>query len=137
MSTQPVVYSINPATEEVLATLPETTSLQVENTLSEVSHTCRRWCQTSMDEFLGRFVPAVGALCVGDPMDRTRQMGPLAREDIRVTLEQQVQQSISQKAVVLCGGSRAGERGYFFAPTVMTAPEPTVPVAGGYSHQSP
>jgi succinate-semialdehyde dehydrogenase/glutarate-semialdehyde dehydrogenase len=41
---------MNPATEEVLATFPESTSLQVENTLSEASHTFRRWRQTSMTE---------------------------------------------------------------------------------------
>jgi acyl-CoA reductase-like NAD-dependent aldehyde dehydrogenase len=85
--------------------------------------------ESVFDEFVERFVSAVSALRVGDPLDRTTQMGPLAREDIRVTLEQQVQQSISQKADVLCGGSRVGERGYFFAPTAMTTPEPSVPVA--------
>jgi succinate-semialdehyde dehydrogenase / glutarate-semialdehyde dehydrogenase len=71
-------------------------------------------------EFRERFVAAVGALQVGDPTQRTTQIGPLARDDLRDTLELQVRASVGQGARVLAGGARRAGRGYFFEPTVLT-----------------
>jgi acyl-CoA reductase-like NAD-dependent aldehyde dehydrogenase len=70
--------------------------------------------------FAERFVDAAHALRVGDPMERSTQIGPLARDDLRDTLEQQVRASVQQGARVLTGGSRRPGRGYFFEPTVLT-----------------
>jgi succinate-semialdehyde dehydrogenase/glutarate-semialdehyde dehydrogenase len=53
-------------------------------------------------------------------MERTTQIGPMARDDLRDTLEQQVQASVQQGARVLCGGARRTGPGYFFEPTVLT-----------------
>jgi acyl-CoA reductase-like NAD-dependent aldehyde dehydrogenase len=71
-------------------------------------------------QFEERFVDAVRALRVGDPMDRATQIGPLARDDLRDTLEQQVRKSVEEGARVLTGGARRAGRGYFFEPTVLT-----------------
>src|SRR5499427_1013198 len=46
------------------------------------------------DAFEERFVRAVGALKVGDPMDRGNQVGPLARGDLVDDLERQVDESV-------------------------------------------
>jgi len=71
------------------------------------------------EEFEHRFVEAARALRVGDPTDRSTQVGPLARRDLREDIEQQVQRSVDQGARLLGGGSKLGDRGYFFAPTVL------------------
>jgi succinate-semialdehyde dehydrogenase/glutarate-semialdehyde dehydrogenase len=72
------------------------------------------------DEFERRFVEAVAALKVGDPLDRATQVGPLARDDLRDVLDRQVRESVAQGARVLLGGERMPGRGYFYQPTVLT-----------------
>jgi acyl-CoA reductase-like NAD-dependent aldehyde dehydrogenase len=79
--------------------------------------------------FEERFVDAVRALRVGDPMERATQIGPLARDDLRDTLEQQVRTSVEQGARVLTGGARRSGRGYFFEPTVLTAVRSDMPAS--------
>jgi len=80
-------------------------------------------------QFQERFVEAVRRLCVGDPMQRETQMGPLARADLRDTLVRQVQESVQQGAVLLTNGAPAPGRGYFFVPTVLGQVTPPMPVA--------
>ncbi|HUX88007.1 MAG TPA: NAD-dependent succinate-semialdehyde dehydrogenase [Chloroflexota bacterium] len=79
-------------------------------------------------QFEERFVEAVKAMKVGDPLDRTTGIGPLARNDLRDTLEAQVKASVAQGAKVAIGGERTAGRGYYFAPTILTdvTPEMTV-----------
>lgn len=72
------------------------------------------------EEFLERFVGAVRALRVGDPMERTTQLGPLARRDLIDELERQVNDSLRQGARLMTGGKRMPGKGYFFEPTVLT-----------------
>ena len=71
------------------------------------------------DEFGSRFVDAVRALRVGDPASRDTNVGPLARADLRDTLERQVDASRDMGAEALVGGERLAGRGYFYAPTVL------------------
>jgi succinate-semialdehyde dehydrogenase/glutarate-semialdehyde dehydrogenase len=72
------------------------------------------------DKFQKRFVEKVEALHVGDPTDRSNQIGPLARSDLRDTVESQVQHSVRQGAKLLAGGNRLDRPGYFMQPTVLT-----------------
>jgi len=72
------------------------------------------------DEYEKRFVDAMNALRVGDPLDESTDIGPLAMPQIVRDLEKQVQASIDAGAKVLTGGKRIGERGNFYAPTVIT-----------------
>jgi acyl-CoA reductase-like NAD-dependent aldehyde dehydrogenase len=71
-------------------------------------------------EFQERFAEAVRALRLGDPSDRATQIGPVARNDLRDTLEQQVRRSSEQGAKIVVGGGRKPGRGYYFVPTVLT-----------------
>ncbi|MFI5367119.1 MAG: aldehyde dehydrogenase family protein, partial [Candidatus Binatia bacterium] len=71
-------------------------------------------------EFEQRYTEAVCRLRVGDPTDRATQIGPLARGDLRETVEAQVQRSVVQGAKLLVGGARRPGRGFFFEPTVLT-----------------
>src|SRR5205823_6112612 len=56
---------------------------------------------------------------LGDPMDPSTQVGPLARRDLLDTLERQVDSSVRAGARVLTGGERVTGKGYFFRPTVL------------------
>jgi succinate-semialdehyde dehydrogenase/glutarate-semialdehyde dehydrogenase len=71
------------------------------------------------DEFGTLFADAVRALRVGDPASRDTNVGPLARDDVRDTLERQVAESRGMGAEALVGGERVNGRGYFYAPTIL------------------
>ncbi len=71
------------------------------------------------DEFGALFADAVRALRVGDPADRAMNVGPLARGDLRDTLERQVAESRQMGAEPIVGGERVNGRGYFYAPTIL------------------
>jgi len=72
------------------------------------------------DEYEKRFVEAMNALRVGDPLDESTDIGPLAMPQIVDDLEKQVKASIDAGAKLLTGGKRIGDRGNFYAPTVLT-----------------
>jgi acyl-CoA reductase-like NAD-dependent aldehyde dehydrogenase len=80
------------------------------------------------DEFERRFVEAVEQLPVGDPMETSIRVGPLAREDLVDSLDQQVRDSVSAGAQVAIGGRPLSRPGYFYAPTVITGVRPEMPV---------
>jgi succinate-semialdehyde dehydrogenase/glutarate-semialdehyde dehydrogenase len=71
------------------------------------------------DEFASRFAAAVRALRVGDPARRDTNVGPLARGDLRDTLERQVDESRNMGAEPLVGGERVDGRGFYYAPTIL------------------
>src|SRR5487761_879056 len=80
------------------------------------------------DEFEELFTKAVGALKVGNPMDRGNQVGPLARADLVDELERQVTESVRLGAHALTGGKRLNNGGgYYFQPTVLTNVRPGMP----------
>jgi succinate-semialdehyde dehydrogenase/glutarate-semialdehyde dehydrogenase len=71
------------------------------------------------DQFTEKFAAAVNALRVGDPMQRETNVGPLAREDLRDALADQVERSVSGGARAVTGGTSLAGKGYFYAPTVL------------------
>jgi succinate-semialdehyde dehydrogenase/glutarate-semialdehyde dehydrogenase len=71
-------------------------------------------------KFEKRFVKEMEALVVGNPIDDTVQVGPLATEQILVDLEQQVNKSVEMGARLLTGGERLKRAGFYYAPTVLT-----------------
>jgi succinate-semialdehyde dehydrogenase / glutarate-semialdehyde dehydrogenase len=77
--------------------------------------------------FLDGFVAQMGALRVGDPLDETTQVGPLARADLRAELDRQVRTSVRHGARVLVGGTSLPGRGFFYAPTVLDRVRPGMP----------
>jgi len=78
-------------------------------------------------DFEQRFVAAVAALKVGNPMDRANQVGPLARADLVDDLERQVEESVRLGARPLTGGKRVRGDGYYFEPTVLGNVRPGMP----------
>ncbi len=71
------------------------------------------------DQFASEFVNAMNALKVGDPMDESVDVGPLAMPQLVDDIEKQVRDSVAAGAKLLCGGKRLGDRGNFYAPTVL------------------
>lgn len=69
--------------------------------------------------FEKKFVERMAALKVGDPMDPTTDVGPLATEDVLRGLEQQVTQTIHMGARLVLGGKRVKRAGNFYEPTVL------------------
>lgn len=72
------------------------------------------------DAFVQKFVEAASKLQIGDPLDRQTQIGPMARRDLRESLEQQLEASVKMGAKIALGGKRLEGKGYFFAPTIVT-----------------
>lgn len=70
-------------------------------------------------EFERRFVEGLAKLKVGDPLEEDTDVGPLATEDIRDGLEEQVEDALDKGATLLAGGKRLGERGWYYAPTAL------------------
>jgi succinate-semialdehyde dehydrogenase/glutarate-semialdehyde dehydrogenase len=83
--------------------------------------------ESVLEEFQNRFIDAVGALKVGNPMDRSTQVGPLARGEFLDDLERQVRESTRQGARLRIGGRRMSGKGYYFEPTVLTGVHPEMP----------
>jgi len=70
-------------------------------------------------EFNAAFVHEMESLKVGDPLDEATEVGPLAMPQIVDDIEKQVIVSIEKGAKLLTGGKRIGERGNFYAPTIL------------------
>jgi succinate-semialdehyde dehydrogenase/glutarate-semialdehyde dehydrogenase len=79
------------------------------------------------EEFERRFVAEFEALKVGDPMDPSTEVGPLANESQVSTIGQQVQRSVAAGARLLTGGRRLDRPGFYYAPTVLTGVTPDSP----------
>ena len=71
------------------------------------------------DAFEERFVAAMGRLRVGDPMDESVNVGPLASQRARDNLHDQVQRTIAAGGRLLLGGKALGGPGFFYTPTVL------------------
>jgi succinate-semialdehyde dehydrogenase/glutarate-semialdehyde dehydrogenase len=80
------------------------------------------------DEFEERFRNGIEELAVGDPMEASSRIGPLAKSDLVDTLEQQVRHSIGAGATVVTGGQRLQRRGYYYAPTLISNVKPGMEV---------
>jgi acyl-CoA reductase-like NAD-dependent aldehyde dehydrogenase len=80
------------------------------------------------DDYSARFVDAVKKIVVGDPMQATTKLGPLARGDLRDTVHRQVKDAVKQGARVLTGGKFVAGPGYFYEPTVLTGLQHDAPI---------
>jgi succinate-semialdehyde dehydrogenase/glutarate-semialdehyde dehydrogenase len=80
------------------------------------------------DEFEHHFVEAVGKLRMGDPLDPTVNVGPLARPDLVDSLEAQLRGSLALGAELAAGGAPVGGPGFYFQPTVVRGVRPDMPV---------
>jgi succinate-semialdehyde dehydrogenase/glutarate-semialdehyde dehydrogenase len=80
------------------------------------------------DAFEQKFVEATMKLRVGDPLDHATQIGPVARNDLRDTLDKQVQETVKMGGRVLLGGQPIAGKGFFYAPTIVTGVTQAMPI---------
>jgi succinate-semialdehyde dehydrogenase/glutarate-semialdehyde dehydrogenase len=76
------------------------------------------------DRFEDDFVRAMEGLKVGDPMDSGTDVGPMAREDLLDSLDDQVKRTVEAGGTLRTGGRRLERPGWFYAPTVLTGVKP-------------
>ncbi len=74
-----------------------------------------------------RFVDAMGAKVVGDPLREGTDLGPLARRDLRDQLHAQVEASRHAGARCLLGGEVPEGPGAYYPPTVLADVGPGMP----------
>ena len=78
------------------------------------------------EDFLARFKAGVEALQVGDPMDESTTMGPMARVDLRDELHQQVIDSINAGAIAVTGCEPIAGNGAYYKPSILDGVTPGV-----------
>ncbi|MFV0282690.1 MAG: NAD-dependent succinate-semialdehyde dehydrogenase [Castellaniella sp.] len=92
-----------------------------------------------VDEFTQAFVRCAESLKLGDGLAADTTLGPLANARRIAAMTQVVEDARKRGAEILTGGSRVGEAGNFFAPTIISGltaeadlfnNEPFGPVAG-------
>ncbi|MGO4715605.1 NAD-dependent succinate-semialdehyde dehydrogenase [Bradyrhizobium sp. 2TAF24] len=71
------------------------------------------------DRFVRAFAEKARAITVGNGLDAGTDMGPLANHRRIEAMETLVADARAKGARLLAGGERLGNRGYFFAPTVL------------------
>jgi succinate-semialdehyde dehydrogenase len=79
-----------------------------------------------LDAFTERFVAAVKALRVGDPLVPENYIGPMARYDLRDELHGQVERTLAEGATLLLGGDKVAGEGNYYQPTVLTDVTPSM-----------
>lgn len=72
------------------------------------------------DKFVGKFTDLAKGLKVGDGLDPTSNMGPLANPRRISAMESIIQDAQEKGAKAATGGKRIGNQGNFFEPTVLT-----------------
>ena len=77
------------------------------------------------EAFVSQLKTAVQKLKTGNPLDKTTEIGSLAREDLAEELEIQVRKSIEMGAKLVCGGKRTEA---FYEPTILTNVSAEMPV---------
>ncbi|HET7310163.1 MAG TPA: NAD-dependent succinate-semialdehyde dehydrogenase [Mycobacteriales bacterium] len=71
------------------------------------------------DEFASRLAERLGAMKVGRGTDDGVEVGPLIDDNQRSKVVELVDDAVDKGAKVLTGGEKVGDRGYFYAPTVL------------------
>lgn len=80
------------------------------------------------NDFVERFRDELAAQTMGDPMDDTTDLGPMARLDLRTTLHKQVERSIDEGAKLVLGGEVPEREGFYYPATLVTECEYDMPV---------
>jgi succinate-semialdehyde dehydrogenase/glutarate-semialdehyde dehydrogenase len=76
--------------------------------------------EASYNKFLARFTEYAKAIKLGDGLDKATTMGPLANPRRLDAMEAIVNDAKDRGGKIVTGGSRHGNQGFFFQPTVIT-----------------
>jgi succinate-semialdehyde dehydrogenase/glutarate-semialdehyde dehydrogenase len=72
------------------------------------------------DTFVGQFVEYAKTVKVGDGLEKSTKMGPLANTRRVTAMEGFIGDAVKHGAKLRAGGNRIGNKGNFFEPTVLT-----------------
>ncbi|MGD8748181.1 MAG: NAD-dependent succinate-semialdehyde dehydrogenase [Balneolaceae bacterium] len=76
--------------------------------------------EDTYEEFLEAVTEKMGQKKIGNPFDNDTDIGPMAREDLRDQLHEQVHLSVQRGANCIIGGKIPEIDGAFYPPTVLT-----------------
>ncbi|CAM3973111.1 NAD-dependent succinate-semialdehyde dehydrogenase [Psychrobacter arenosus] len=79
------------------------------------------------DEFRDRLVKEFAKYELGDPMLETSKIGPMAREDLRTKLHEQVEESVKKGATIRLGGEIPAGKGAYYPATILEDVKPGQP----------
>jgi len=79
------------------------------------------------DTFVDAFVAQLQTVKMGDPNDKATGLGPMARQDLRDDLHEQVRSSIDAGAKLTMGGEIPDRPGFFYPVTVLENVRPGMP----------
>ncbi len=85
--------------------------------------------QKVLQVFLELFTREMERAVMGDPMEHSTTLGPMARSDLRETLHRQVSDSLAMGARLNTGGVIPDGPGFFYPPTVLSGVTPGMPAA--------
>ncbi|NIN35760.1 MAG: NAD-dependent succinate-semialdehyde dehydrogenase [Gammaproteobacteria bacterium] len=71
------------------------------------------------DQFIEKFKERLSALKVGDPAKESTDVGPIARADLRDTLDEQVKNTVDSGARCVLGGIVPDSTGFFYPITLL------------------
>jgi len=71
------------------------------------------------DKFMSLLQNAVNEFVLGDPTDTLTKIGPMARHDLRETLQRQIDTSVQMGAKLILGGHAVPGPGYYFQPSIL------------------
>lgn len=67
-------------------------------------------------------------LQLGNPLSEDTDMGPMAREDLLINIEKQIEKSVEMGAKIIIGGKRFNTKDWFYEPTLLTNVTNKMPV---------
>lgn len=76
------------------------------------------------EQFIAGFKKRFEDLKVGDPSNEENEIGPVVNKASLEEITQQVDESIKQGATLVTGGKRVFDKGYFYAPTILSDLKP-------------
>ena len=76
------------------------------------------------ETFTAKFLQVMQGKTFSDPMEDNCALGPIARHDLRDELHEQVKDSITQGARLLCGGEVPDNAGAYYPPTILADVQP-------------
>lgn len=80
-------------------------------------------CET----LIKKIVEILKTYSFGDPLDPSTLMGPMARDDLRKQVHQQVLESVDKGARLILGGNIPNCLGFYYPPTLLTHVKPGMP----------
>jgi len=76
------------------------------------------------DEFIKLLETELKGWTIGDPMKEDIKIGPMARRDLLVDIEEQINDAVQKGAEIVSGGKRIDGLGYYFQPTIIKGLKP-------------